>query len=159
MQRKERRMCSDIPPEEMTAHMLISEIARTAHNEARAVRESLNITPSYRSILFFLSHEDGLTQLELSNLTRLKPPTVSVTLKNMEDDGYVERKSDPADKRAIRVYITEKGRNFDDRIKGVYMYQDKIVAEALTKEEAEQLKSLLIKIRTAMSIKNTKEND
>ena len=50
-----------------------------------------------------------MTQLELVNLTQLKAPTISITLRNMEREGIVRREKNDVDRRETHVYITEKG--------------------------------------------------
>ena len=50
-----------------------------------------------------------MSAIELSRRAGLKPPTVSVALKHLEDEGYVVRVTDEDDKRAARVYLSDKG--------------------------------------------------
>lgn len=144
-------------PENMTIHMLISDIAKIAGCCAKEESDGLKLTQSSRNILFFLCHEDGLTQLDLSRLTHLKPPTISVTLRGMEQDGYVIRKEDLYDHRQTRVYVTPKGRAFDDRIKNIFDRQNAVISDALTEQECQTLKELLIKAREAIIEKGLKE--
>ena len=145
-------------PENMSVHMLISDISRITRCYAKAESDGLNLTQSCRNILFFLCHEEGLTQLDLSKLTHLKPPTISVTLRKMEQEGYVIRKEDKDDHRQTRVFVTEKGRAFDDRIKSVYELHNKSIVEALTPQEEKTLKELLIKARNAVLENSNKKS-
>ena len=94
----------------LTPAMLIGYISRVQRSTLRS-RESDPIMTqnSCRAILFCLAREEGITQLELSHRAGLKPPTVSVALKHLEDEGYVVRNTDDDDKRAARVYLSDKG--------------------------------------------------
>ena len=109
---------------------------------------------SCRAILFCLSREEGITQLELSRRAGLKPPTVSVALKHLEDEGYVIRKTDEDDKRAARVYLSDKGhalrRDNDER----FITVDNEMMAGFTPEEIELLRSMLLRIRD--NLKNPK---
>ena len=49
--------------------------------------EAIGMRSSYRHVMKPLMEQDGMTQLELVNLTQLKAPTISITLRNMEREG------------------------------------------------------------------------
>ena len=139
-----------LSPEEMPLNMLIGDISHITRGKAKSVKDPPDLTPSGRNILFCLCHEDGLTQLDLSNYTHLKPPTVSVTLRKMEEDGYVVRRDDEKDRRQTRVYITEKGRDFDNKVRRAFEFQERAIVDALSPEERTTLKKLLLRVREAV---------
>ena len=94
-----------------------------------------------------LARQDNVTQLDLVKATHLKAPTVSVSLQKMERDGLVTRKQDQEDLRAIRVFLTDKGREIDTQILKKIHEQDKDAISCLTAEELDSLKLILKKIR------------
>ena len=145
-----KRLRKNISPEDMTVHMLIGEISKVTKCALNRESEAAGLSNSYRAIIFHLSHNDGLTQLELSRLTHLKPPTISVTLQKMENEGIVSRKSDSEDLRKTIVTLTEKGLGIVSRIEEVFKTQEKAITDSLTKAEAETLKKLLIKVRAGV---------
>ena len=132
----------------LTPPMLIGRIARVHRNALRS-RESDPIMSqnSKRTLLFCLSREEGITQLELAKAAGLKPPTVSIALRNLEDDGYIIRKTDEDDMRAVRVYLSDKGheleRNNIERLQAL----DSEMMKGFTPEETEQLLKMLLRIR------------
>lgn len=100
-----------------------------------------------RLVLALLVISDGRSQRELAEITHLRPPTVSIILKRMADEGMVEIKSSEKDMRVKYVYLTEYGREADrqniEKIKAV----DADGLRGLTAEEVETLMHLLCKIR------------
>lgn len=62
------------------------------------------------SYLFILYINEGLTQQEIANRLQADKGAVARTLAQLEDQGYVNRKPDPADKRLTRVYLTDKSK-------------------------------------------------
>ena len=62
------------------------------------------------SYLFILYINEGLTQQEIANRLQADKGAVARTLAQLEDQGYVNRKPDPADKRVTRVYLTDKSK-------------------------------------------------
>ena len=102
---------------------------------------------SARLMLMHLSRNDGATQSELARVTKMKAPTISVALRNMEADGLVERVSDGDDGRVTHVYITEKGRQVDGENLARFMQVDSIMMEDISKEEAAAMIATLCKMR------------
>jgi len=100
-----------------------------------------------RLTLSFLAIRDGVTQRDLVQATHLRAPTVSVILKHFEEDGLVERRSDVKDRRAVRVFLTKKGRALDRRNIAHIREVDDEVLSVLSREENEQLMLLLTKLR------------
>ena len=88
----------------------------------------------------------GVTQLDLVKATHLKPPTVSVTLRKMEQDGIVERKSNENDLRETLVYLTEKGKAIDERIRVIHEEGDAAALAGLSEEEINTLSGLLNRV-------------
>ncbi len=128
--------------------MLINEIGRLMGDKIREKCEENPIMQrSVRLLLIELARKEGRTQLELVKATRLKAPTISVTLQKMERDGYVIRKPDRYDMRAVRVYLTEKGREIDNRTRKRIETEEAAATSVLTEAECRTLSTLLLKIR------------
>lgn len=140
--------------------MLISEISRLMGDK---IREKCDDNPiqqkSGRLLLMELAKRDGRTQLDLVHATHLKAPTISVALQKMEKDGYVTRKPDEYDLRATRVFLTEKGREIDDRIRRRIREEEALAMMDLTESEYETLVKLLLKIKGSILRDNEKGGD
>ena len=130
--------------------MMTHEVSKLFRDIINREVEKLGIQNSYRQLLFCLGRKDGVNQLELVRETHLKAPTISVTLKSMEADGLVVRKTDEKDARVIHVYLTEKGRQTDDRIRDIHHELDRIMAAGIPQKELDALVSTLKKMRDNM---------
>ena len=127
---------------------MIMEISRLLRFRIRREEDGGVMSGSTaRLVLSHLAMRDGINQLELVNLTRLKPPTVSVLLRRMEQEGYLCRTQDPADRRAVRVSLTEKGREFDRRRLSGIITNDQVAMQGIGADEEAVLMGLLTKIR------------
>ena len=62
------------------------------------------------AVLLFLYQQDDRTQVELSRLVAIEPPTMVRTIDRMVRDGLVERRPDPRDARATRIGLTDRAR-------------------------------------------------
>ncbi|UVI33725.1 MarR family transcriptional regulator [Paenibacillus spongiae] len=69
-----------------------------------------DVYPGQPPLLTRLLEHDGLSQKELAMKMNVKPATLTVMINRMAKNGLVERRSDPADQRVSRVYLTESGR-------------------------------------------------
>ena len=76
----------------------------------RCAQEGL--TPDqFTALRTLLEHEPaGLTQRGLVEKITSDPNTVASLLKRMEASGLIERRADPADRRALRLYLKPAGR-------------------------------------------------
>jgi DNA-binding MarR family transcriptional regulator len=138
---KEGKFCPTPP-------MLVNEIARLFHARMREYDLfGVMSLDSARLIMRALSREDGVSQLRLTNLTHLKAPTVSVTLKKMEDEGLVLREQDKLDLRMTRVYLTEKGKAHNRRVLERLKGLDAELMEGFDAKETEVLRELLERMR------------
>ena len=132
---------------EPNANMLINEISKLFQDRMAKNSEKLGFKNGYRQILRHLAHEDGVTQIDIVKKTHLKAPTISVTLKKMEEEGLVRRETDKIDQRQTHVYLTEKGRKTERAFFGKIIETESIMFEGLSPEETETLRTLLKKVR------------
>ena len=54
--------------------------------------------------------DDGMNQREIAEEMGVSPSTLSEMINRLVEDGYVERKADPGDRRARLLSLTEAGR-------------------------------------------------
>src|SRR6476469_3929490 len=57
----------------------------------------------------------GIRVSDLSNLLRVAAPTMTQQISDLELHGYVAKHSDPADRRAVRIRLTDKGEEMVQR--------------------------------------------
>lgn len=132
---------------EPTPGMLISEIAKLFHDKMNQNSETLGFKNGYRQILRHLARRDGITQIDLVRATHLKAPTISVTLKKMEEEELVRRVTDEKDQRQTHVYLTDKGREMERVFFGKIMETEEILLRNISIEEKETLCAILKKVR------------
>ena len=106
------------------------EIGETAHAlrkafDRRAV--GLGVTRAQWKVLFRLERRPGLRQIELADMLDIEPITLSRIVDRLEEAGLVERKADPADRRAWRLHVTARARPLVEKLRAV---ADEMIAEA-----------------------------
>lgn len=65
-------------------------------------------------VLFRLREQEGLSQVDLADVLELQPISLVRLLDRLVEQGLVERRSDPRDRRANRLFLTKAGRQLAD---------------------------------------------
>jgi MarR family transcriptional regulator, organic hydroperoxide resistance regulator len=81
-------------------------ISRLYNNEAS--RHGLSMSTGY--VLLNIDQKEGTPSTKLGPLMGMEPRSLVRTLKAMEEEKLITRKTDKNDKRVVRIYLTEKGR-------------------------------------------------
>jgi DNA-binding MarR family transcriptional regulator len=68
-------------------------------------------------LLVYAVREEGVPQARLAALLEIEPISVSRLLDRMEDNGWIERRSDASDRRVRTVWPSAKGRAAFDSVK------------------------------------------
>ncbi|MFL6604202.1 MAG: MarR family winged helix-turn-helix transcriptional regulator [Steroidobacteraceae bacterium] len=95
---------------------LLKELSRryVQRFEVRAREISLNLAQC--KVLVRLEKNEGVSQARLAELTEVDAMTMVRILDRMEADGLLERRPDPADRRARCLYLTAKAKPLLDEI-------------------------------------------
>jgi DNA-binding MarR family transcriptional regulator len=91
---------------------------------------------------------EGANQRELAQHMRIEPPTLVRHLDKLADEGLVERRPDPDDRRVVRVVVTAAGL---ERLRELHAVVDELDAEMrglLTPREVDVLSRALPRIHT-----------
>lgn len=126
--------------------MLMNDISKLFHNEMKKRSNEDSKMVTYRPILHMLDHHDGCNQLDVVKHTMLKAPTISVTLRNMEYDGLIKREESKEDKRNVLIFLTEKGKEQNEKMHQLLEGIKDDILENVTFQEQEVVKEVLIKI-------------
>ncbi len=112
-----------------------------------AEMERIGMRYSYRYVLNPLMENESLTQLELVRITGQKPPTISITLRNMEREGIVERAKNGGDKRETHVSLTEKGKKMYAKVLASLEKMEKAVLKGISEKELNAMSSTVEKMK------------
>lgn len=97
------------------------------------------------TLLDWLATTPGAGIGEIAEGLTLTAPTVSVTVSQMEQVGLLERRPNPADARALKVHLTEKGSALQRKAYQFRLEKMSRLLSGLGDEEKSQLLSLLEK--------------
>jgi len=111
----------------------------------------LKLTRSQCRILGYLARHEGINQVGLADLLEIKPMTLLRQLDRMEEDGWIERRADPCDRRARRLVLTDKARPLVARILDLSTDVRREAFADLSEEDGRHLIDLLRKVHGNLS--------
>jgi len=85
---------------------LLADTARLLRTCADQEARQFGMTRAQWAVLFRLERAQGLKQSELADLLEVQPITLTRLIDRLCDNGLIERRSDPNDRRAKRLFLT-----------------------------------------------------
>jgi MarR family transcriptional regulator for hemolysin len=79
-------------------------------------------------VLFRLRQQEGLSQVDLADVLELQPISLVRLLDRLVEHGLLERRHDPKDRRANRLFLTASGRQLVDDLDSL---RDSIASDVL----------------------------
>ena len=90
--------------------------------------------------------KEGTPSTSLGPKMGMEPTSLSRTLKNMEDKGFIERRMDADDKRKSIVFLTEEGLKLRKMVKGVVVDFNQKLYDALPKTKVDAFFDIMQRI-------------
>ena len=99
-------------PADAPLHTLLLAASRVmgAYYAGTLAQAGLRISPAGLGVLRILLAGDGLKSSDVAARGWSSPGTLTSVVNTLVREGYVERRRDPGDRRVVRLYVTEKGR-------------------------------------------------
>jgi MarR family transcriptional regulator, transcriptional regulator for hemolysin len=97
---------------------LVNDVARlfVARFNQRTL-SVIGLTRAQCQIIGCLAGHEGINQAGLAELLDIKPMTLVRQIDRMEEDGWIQRRPDPGDRRARQLQLTDKTRPVVPRIR------------------------------------------
>jgi DNA-binding MarR family transcriptional regulator len=141
-----RRERPDLDTSPMGVIGRLSRVSQHLDNSIQAALAELDISPGEFDVLATLRRSGEPYHLNPSTLYQtlmLSSGAMTNRLDRLEQAGYIRRLPDPQDRRGTLVQLTEKGLLFIDRAIEVHVNNEQSLISALSKDERDQLRSIL----------------
>lgn len=122
---------------------------QAAHwEQARKRFEELKLTDGQPKVLYILRAVEGCVQKELAAVCGIRESTLTVLLKKMEEQGYIEKRKIfvSGGKSAKAIYLTQTGRTLSDQIDQAVEELEVKSFEGFSEAEKEALFTLLHRV-------------
>jgi DNA-binding MarR family transcriptional regulator len=101
---------TSVPTQQRTFGFLLKDASKLYVERFDHRARELGLTLPQCKALVYLARCEGISQVELASAAEIEPMTLVRILDRMESDGLLERRADPADRRARRLYLKPKSR-------------------------------------------------
>lgn len=130
---------------------LIHDVSRMRRAAYDQFMKPLGVTRAQWWVLAYLSRHDGMMQTQLADVLEVGKASLGDVIESLERSGWVERRPDPSDKRAKRVYLAKAAQAMIKRMTSMENeFNSQILAE-LSPAERTELNRSLGKIKLALS--------
>jgi DNA-binding MarR family transcriptional regulator len=120
------------------------ESSRLLRNFIDQRAKSRGTTRAQWIVLFRLREQEGLSQVDLADVLELQPISLVRLLDRLVEHGLLERRPDPRDRRANRLFLTASGRQLVDDLDSL---RDAIAADVLRDIPAASIETTLETLR------------
>ena len=131
----------------------ISQIYRKGNSFISKEISKFGIGSGQIMFLIELYKNDGISQEELSEILNIDKATTCRAIKKLEKEELLIKVKDENDKRAYKLYLTEKSKSIEDNIKNALNEWEKHISKELSQEEVNILINILKKICISKNIK------
>lgn len=107
----------------------------------------LGVTRSQWWVVAQLARQEGVTQTELATLLEIGKVALGALVDKLEESGWVERRSDPADRRAKRIFLTDAAHRLIADMQAAARHHNKDVLKGFTAAERRMLVDMLSRLR------------
>lgn len=130
----------------------IGDLSRLLRRDFDGRARAIGVTrPQWKTLLTLARHE-GANQGRLAELLDVEPISLCRMVDRLEEAGLVERRRDPADRRAWRIYLTKAAGPIlvDLRKLGDSLIEDALAGLSVSEREA--LGDMLDRIRSNLTV-------
>ena len=119
---------------------MLHDVARLLRTYADHKAAQFGMTRAQWAVLVRVDRSEGLNQSELAELLDLQPITLTRLLDKLCDSGLIERRPDPADRRAKRLFLTPAAHPL---LKQLGRLGEETMADALVGLDGESLQHIV----------------
>jgi MarR family transcriptional regulator, transcriptional regulator for hemolysin len=130
------------PKRELVAQLV--ESSRLLRNFIDHRAKTKGTTRAQWIVLFRLRQQEGLSQVDLADVLELQPISLVRLLDRLVEHGLLERRHNPKDRRANRLYLTERGKQLVDDLDSL---RDAIATDVLQDIPTEAIETSLTTLR------------
>src|SRR6478609_6369408 len=117
----------------------IMDVARLLKTYADQRARQFGISRAQWAVLVRIGRHEGLKQTELADILDLQPISLTRLLDRLAENGLIERRPDPNDRRANRLYLLPAARPMLDELAGIGTDMMKTVLDGLDTKSVERM--------------------
>jgi DNA-binding MarR family transcriptional regulator len=132
---------------------MIAQVARLMRRSFDERARSIGVTRPQWQVLSLLRHNEGINQGRLAEFLEVEPITLGRMIDRLQEAALVERRPDPADRRAWRLFMTDKGHALIDQMRPLAVETFETALDGVAPAQREELMVVLDRMRGNLSRK------
>ncbi len=126
---------------------LLADTSRLMRRRFDARAREIGLTRAQWRVLTQLRRREGINQTALAEIMEIEPISLSRHIDRLVEKDFVERRPDPRDRRAWRLFLRPAAQPVLDRLRAVSHENSKEVLQGIPEAESEALVDTLLKIK------------
>src|ERR1700684_2484170 len=126
---------------------ILNDVARMLRTYADQKAGQFGMTRAQWAVLVRLDRFEGLKQSELAEMLDLQPITLTRLLDKLANCGLIERRSDPNDRRAKRLFLTAAARPMLEQLGALGEDMMTTALAGVSREAVEQIVAQLAAVK------------
>lgn len=127
---------------------LLSQVSRLLRRSFDERARDIGVTRPQWQVLAILNSNAGIKQGGLAEILEVEPITAGRMIDRLQEAGLVERRADPTDRRAWRLYLTGRGEAQLNDLKPFALETFEMLLEGIGEADREKLLALLMQMRS-----------
>lgn len=126
---------------------LLADVSRLMRRRFDAGARKIGLTRAQWRVLTQLRRREGINQTALAEILEIEPISLGRHIDRLVEKDFVERRADPRDRRAWRLYLRPEVQPVLDRLRTLSNANRKEVLQGIPLQESEALIDTLLKIK------------
>jgi len=126
---------------------LLADVSRLMRRRFDARAREIGLTRAQWRVLTQLRRREGINQTALAEIMEIEPISLGRHIDRLVEKDFVERRADPRDRRAWRLYLKPEVQPVLDRLRAISNVNRKEVLQGIPADESEALIDTLLKIK------------
>ena len=130
---------------------MLAQVSRLMRRAFDVRARQIGVTRPQWQVLSHLARHAGINQGGLAELLEVEPITAGRMIDRLQDAELVERRPDPTDRRAWRLYLTTRGAQLLDQLRPFAQDTYELALEGIAENERAELMATLGRMRANLS--------
>jgi len=130
---------------------MLAQVSRLMRRSFDESARSIGVTRPQWQVLSVLGNTPGIHQGGLADILEVEPITAARMIDRLQEAGLVERRADPADRRAWRLFLTPRGEELRGQLQPCAASTLANAFDGIDGDEQDRLRVMLARMRANLS--------
>ncbi|MFT6583189.1 MAG: DNA-binding MarR family transcriptional regulator [Alphaproteobacteria bacterium] len=138
---------------------VLSDVSRLLRKRFDQRAAKLGLTRAQWRVLAHIGLREGINQSALADILEVENITLGRHIDRLQDSGWVERRSDPDDRRAWRLFIMDKALPIMRRMQVISVDTRAEALDGFSAEEEDLLLGALLRVKSNLLNEDNKDEN